>query len=116
MKEQEKRGAPRVAYVSDVVCEGEGTRLIARTSDISVSGVFIHSKLCCDAGSLLQLKFEIAATHIETVGEVCYSIPQVGMGVRFLDLKPEFRNVIAGLTEAEEDDSRQGCDTGRHST
>jgi KaiC/GvpD/RAD55 family RecA-like ATPase len=116
MKEQEKRGAPRVAYVSDVVCEGEGTRLIARTSDISVSGVFIHSKLCCDAGSLLQLKFEIAATHIETVGEVCYSIPQVGMGVRFLDLKPEFRNAIAGLIEAQEDDSRTSAAHGRRIT
>ena len=113
MKKQEKRGAPRVAYVSDVVCEGEGTRLIARTSDISVSGVFIHSKLCCDAGSVLRLKFEIAATHIETVGEVCYSIPQVGMGVRFLDLKPEYHNAIAGLIEAQGDDSRKSDARGR---
>jgi KaiC/GvpD/RAD55 family RecA-like ATPase len=116
MKKQEKRGAPRVAYVSDVVCEGEGTRLIARTSDISVSGVFIHSKLCCDAGSVLRLKFEIAATQIETVGEVCYSIPQVGMGVRFLDLKPEYHNAIAGLIDAQEDDSRMSAARSRRIT
>jgi KaiC/GvpD/RAD55 family RecA-like ATPase len=106
MNNSEKRGAPRVAYVSDVVCEGEGTRLIARTSDISVSGVFIHSKVCCDAGSILRLKFDIATTQIETVGEVCYSIPQVGMGVRFLDLKREFHTAIADLIETHGGDSK----------
>src|SRR5215510_13960637 len=102
MKNREKRGAPRVSYVSDVVCEGSGTRLIARTSDISVSGVFIHSKSCFDAGLLLRLEFDVARTRIETVGEVCYSIPQVGMGVRFIDLKVEFHDAISGLIDAEQ--------------
>ena len=86
-------------YISDVVCEGAGTRLIARTSDLSASGVFIHSKLCCEAGSILRLKFSVTSTQIETVGEVCYSIPQIGMGVRFVDLKPEYQAAISTLIE-----------------
>jgi hypothetical protein len=61
----------------------------------------------------LRLKFEIAGTQIETVGEVCYSIPQVGMGVRFRDLKPEFHNAIAGLIEAQDDDTNKSAAHGR---
>ena len=103
MKQHEKRGAPRVPYVSEVVCEGTGTRLIARTSDLSASGVFIHSKLCCEAGSILRLKFSVTSTQIETIGEVCYSIPHIGMGVRFLDLKPEYDAAIERLIQSQRD-------------
>jgi KaiC/GvpD/RAD55 family RecA-like ATPase len=101
MKGHEKRGAPRVPYIAEVVCEGASNRLTARTSDISASGVFIHSTLCCEAGSILKLKFSVTSTQIETVGEVCYSIPHIGMGVRFLDLKPEYHTAIEGLIESQ---------------
>ena len=103
MKQHEKRGAPRVPFVSEVVCEGAGTRIIARTSDLSASGVFIHSKLCYEAGSILRLKFSITSTQIETVGEVCYSIPHIGMGIRFLDLKPEYDDAIERLIQSQRD-------------
>jgi len=98
------------------VCEGDGTRLIARTSDISVSGVFIHSRTCFDPGSLLRLEFDITKTRIETVGEICYSIPQVGMGVRFIDLKPEFHDAISGLIEAQQQDSEPSSTRSRRLT
>ncbi len=75
MKENDKRAAPRVPHISEVICEGLGTRLIARTNDLSVSGVFIHSQLCCEAGSILKLQFTVTSTEIETLGEVCYSMP-----------------------------------------
>ena len=116
MKTREKRGAPRVSFVSDVVCEGSGTRLLARTSDISVSGVFIHSKSCLDAGLLLRLEFDVAKTRIETVGEICYSIPQVGMGVRFIDLKVEFHDAISGLIEAQQESLEKSRTPGRRLT
>ena len=101
MKQREKRGAPRVPYVSEVVCEGTGTRLIARTSDLSASGVFINSKRCCEAGSILRLTFSVTSTQIETIGAVCYSIPHIGMGVRFLDLKPEYEDAIESLIQSQ---------------
>lgn len=111
MTEYEKRGAPRIPYIAEVVCEGASTRLIARTSDVSISGVFIHSKLCCEPGSILKLKFSVTPTEIETIGEVCYSIPQIGMGIRFLDLKPEHRAAIERLFEKQRQQS--GCEETR---
>jgi archaellum biogenesis ATPase FlaH len=101
MTDKDKRGAPRVPYISEVVCEGAGTRLIARTIDLSSSGVFIHSKLCCEAGLILKLRFFVDKTAIEALGEVCYSMPQIGMGVRFIDLKPEYREAIENLIESQ---------------
>lgn len=95
----EKRSAVRVAYVSEVQCEGAGTRLTARTADISTSGVFVHSKICCEAGTILTLRFAVDLTKIEAIGEVCYSLPLIGMGVRFLDLKREYRAAIEELVE-----------------
>ena len=111
MKQHEKRGAPRVRYISDVECESAGLCLTARTSDISASGVFIHSKLSCEAGSILKLRFPVSSTQIEAVGEVCYSIPHIGMGVRFLELKPEYRSAIEELIENQRD--QEGGDKGR---
>ena len=111
MKEHEKRRAPRASYISEVVCEGANTRLIARTSDLSESGVFIHSTLCCEAGSILKLKFSVTSTQIETIGEVCYSIPHIGMGVRFLDLKPQYRAAIVRLIETHCGQGRENVKT-----
>lgn len=108
MKEHEKRGATRVTHVSELECESGGARLIARTTDLSTSGVFVHSELCCEPGSILKLKFRVASTQIETSGEVCYSMPQIGMGVRFLDLKPEYRAAIERLVDGRQD--RMECE------
>ena len=109
---QEKRSAVRVAYVSEVQCEGAGTRLTARTADISTSGVFVHSKKCCEAGTILTLRFTVGSTQIEANGEVCYSLPLIGMGVRFLDLQSEYRAAIEQMVEGQ---SETGCEeTGAH--
>lgn len=100
MKETEKRGATRVTYVSELECESGTTRLVARTADISATGIFIRSILCCEPGSVLRLRFSVGTTKIETLGEVCNSIPQIGMGVRFLDLDPNQRAAIEELVES----------------
>lgn len=104
---QEKRSAVRVAYVSEVQCEGAGIRLTARTADISTSGVFVHSKICCEAGTILTLRFTVGSTQIEANGEVCYSLPLIGMGVRFLDLKADYRAAIEQMVEGL---SETGCE------
>lgn len=108
MKEREKRGSQRIPYISEVVCEGLGKSITARTSDISASGVFIHSRVWYEAGSILTLSFSVTATRIETAGEVCYTIPHIGMGVRFLDLKPEYRAAIERLIEIQQDQGENG--------
>lgn len=92
---KDRREAQRISYVCEVECEGAGlNRLATRINDLSVSGAFVDSLTCYAPGTILRLRFYVLDTLIETTAEVRYSMPQMGMGVRFLDLQ---RGHVAAL-------------------
>jgi hypothetical protein len=98
--EREKRTAKRISYICEVECIGEDIPCLkTRLNDMSTSGVFIDSMICFAVGSVLRLKFSINDVLIETTGEVRYCMPQIGMGVRFIDLSAEHREIIESLVE-----------------
>lgn len=100
MNDKDRRAAKRIAHICEVECEGAGiSRLSTRVNDLSMTGVFIDSMTCFPVGSILKLRFRVRNVMIETDGEVRYSMPQVGMGVRFLNLKPEYSAVLESLIE-----------------
>jgi hypothetical protein len=97
---RERREAKRISYICEVLCEGSGIRSLAtRINDLSTTGVFIDSMSAYPIGSVIKLKFTIRDVPIEVSGEVRYAMPQVGMGVRFIDLTPEHREIIERLIE-----------------
>ncbi len=100
MKDKDRRAAKRITHICEVECEGAGvSRLNTRVNDLSVTGVFIDSMTCFAVGSILKLRFRVKDVMIEAEGEVRYSMPQVGMGVRFINLKPEYLAVLESLIE-----------------
>ena len=46
---------------------------------------------------MLKLNFRVRSAAITAMAEVRYSMPQVGMGIRFVDLSPEHGAAIAGV-------------------
>jgi hypothetical protein len=50
-------------------------------------------------GTILKLKFRIKEFAIETRCEVRYAMPQIGMGVRFLNLEPEYLALLEHFIE-----------------
>jgi KaiC/GvpD/RAD55 family RecA-like ATPase len=70
--------------------------------------------LCCEAGTILTLKFSVISTQIETAGEVCYSIPHIGMGIRFLDLEPEHLMAIETLIEIHQEHGNSDTSAAQH--
>lgn len=97
---RESRAARRVTFIGEVECSGEKVgRFITRMNDLSATGAFIDSMSGFAAGTRMTLKFRIGETLIEAAGEVRYSLRNAGMGVRFLDLKPQYREVIDCLVE-----------------
>jgi uncharacterized protein DUF4388/PilZ domain-containing protein len=87
---KERREAKRISYICEVECDGIGiNRLSTRITDLSATGAFIDSMTCFTQGTILKIKFRIKDIPIETDCEVRYSMPQMGMGVRFLNLKPD---------------------------
>jgi len=83
-----------------VECEGVGiNRIITRITDLSTTGAFIDSMTCFTQGTILRIKFRVKDIPVETDCEVRYSMPQMGMGVRFLNLKPYYLAVLEHLIE-----------------
>lgn len=83
----EKRSSTRVSYLCEVECYGVGASpLNPRIADISVTGAFIDSMTALPVGSRLTLKFRLGSEMTRLAAEVVHSMPQIGMGVRFVDL------------------------------
>jgi hypothetical protein len=96
----EGRRAPRVPYLAEVQCTGVGmgtSPLNPRISDLSTSGAFIDSMTQMPVGAHLKLVFRINGHEVNTTAEVAHSMPQFGMGVRFVELSEEDRYAITRL-------------------
>lgn len=92
----DKRAAIRVGYLCEVECEGaDNRRFQSRISDLSIEGAFVDSIATYPEGSLVNLKFKVRSTEIRVTAQVRYCMPQIGMGVRFSDLKPGDQAAIA---------------------
>lgn len=98
--DKEKRTAKRIAYMCEVECMGADMPCLrTRITDLSTAGVFVDSLICFAVGSTLRLRFHVIDIEIETMGEVRYCMPQIGMGVRFKNLSQEHRQIIESLVE-----------------
>lgn len=99
---KDRREGKRISYVCEVECQGGGLgRLVTRINDLSMTGAFINSTTCYAPGTVLALRFRVHDMTIETSAEVRYSAKTKGMGVRFLDLKPEQATALESLIHGE---------------
>lgn len=97
---KDRREAKRISYICEVECDASGvSRLATRINDLSMTGAFIDSMTCFAVGTILNLTFHVKNVKIETTAEVRYSMTQQGMGVRFLDLKPDHVAALESLIE-----------------
>jgi uncharacterized protein DUF4388/PilZ domain-containing protein len=99
MKKKDRRTSKRISYVCEVECEGAGLSLATRINDLSTSGAFIDSLTCYAPGTYLRLRFRINDTLIEAGAEVRFTMPQMGMGVRFLGLESAHLSALENLIE-----------------
>jgi hypothetical protein len=97
---KDRRTAKRISYLCEVECEGaELNRLATRINDLSMTGAFIDSLTCYAPGTQLRLRFRIQDVLIEAAAEVRYTMPQMGMGVRFLGVEPDDLSALQSLVE-----------------
>jgi hypothetical protein len=97
---KERREAKRISYICEVECEGAGmSRLATRITDLSTTGAFIDSMTNFAPGTRLNLKFRVKDILIETQSEVRYSLRQTGMGVQFVDMRPEHLALLEHLID-----------------
>lgn len=91
----ERRGSRRVPFFCEAALEGiDVARSNARLADLSVDGAFVDARTVLPGGAVTRLRFTILSKEISVAAEVRYSLPGMGMGMRFLDLAPGDRALI----------------------
>ena len=102
VKPSEQRMESRHTCCSElhVVYEGFSRHVEVRAPDISTQGMFINTPQVFPEGTVLKIRFRLghSGKMIQTRGEVRYCLPNVGVGVEFIDLPEEMRAAIAEAT------------------
>lgn len=98
----ERRKYRRVPIVTEVECAQRGTNFLLPTRDISVGGVFLHTKESFPPDTVFHLRFYVEGkTLIEADAHVTYTVPGLGVGVEFTDLPKSQREILEAFITAQ---------------
>ena len=103
----ERRSSPRHRFIAEAeVIETEnGTRLKARTHDLSIGGCFLDTSNPSPKGAEIQVRISHGGAVFTARGRVAFVVPNMGMGVAFTNLDgtqavvlQEWLSVVGRLT------------------
>ena len=81
--QDERRWFERSRVIVDVHFEGGEATGVASTRDISVGGLYMSTHTELPVGMTLMLRLPLGSEHAVVKGDVVYSNPGHGVGVRF---------------------------------
>lgn len=92
----DRRDAPRypLILVAEITELASGTKVIARTSDVSRTGCYVDTLNPAPKGSQIQLRLIRGEESFATEARVVYVSPGLGMGVRFHEHVTENQLII----------------------
>lgn len=90
----ERREHDRSRLIVDVHFDGAQSTGVASTKDISVGGLYLTTQTRIPVGATLALRIPLGNEHVVVKGEVVYSNPGEGVGVKFQQLSDEARTMI----------------------
>lgn len=93
-QQDNRRRYDRSRLIIDVFFDGADATGVASTNDISAGGLYMNTQSELPEGALLTLRIPLGEQHVVVSGEVVYSNPGRGIGVRFRDLTEKDRNLI----------------------
>src|SRR5215470_748344 len=81
----DRRDAKRLPLILavEVVEVSSGTRLSARTSDVSRTGCYVDTLNPIPTGTVVRVKFNHNGEQLDLLARIVYVSPRLGMGVRF---------------------------------
>jgi hypothetical protein len=97
----ERRSELRVGVDADIGWTIDGTPHSGRLSDMSMSGCFVLAAGEFAEGDTVRLYFPCEdGSQMEILGEIRNHVPEIGFGVKFLDLTSFHKKFLSGFAEA----------------
>ncbi|HEY0079037.1 MAG TPA: PilZ domain-containing protein [Pyrinomonadaceae bacterium] len=93
-RQEERRSFDRSRLIVDVFFDGADMTGVASTKDISVGGLYMNTQAEIPEGALLTLRIPFDEGDCIVNGEVIYSNPGRGVGVRFHGLGEKNRALM----------------------
>jgi hypothetical protein len=92
---EDRRQYDRARLIVDVFFDGKDVTGIASTKDISVGGFYMNTQATLPEGATLLVRIPLGAgKQMIANAQVVYSNPARGVGLRFVDLSEENRDLI----------------------
>jgi PilZ domain len=94
--QSEHARAPRHPFVAsaELIEMASEARLTAQTSDLSLTGCYFDTVNPFPVGTRVKLKLAHANASFEAFGTVVHSQPNMGMGVAFTRIEPDYLTVL----------------------
>lgn len=79
-----------------IVYEGYSQDIQVRAPDLGVRGMFINTARQFPEGAVVNIRFRLTHTNVlvNVRGEVRYCLPDVGIGIEFVEISPEAQRAI----------------------
>jgi hypothetical protein len=107
--EQERRQVPRYPFIAnaELVEERSDTRIATRVSELSVGGCYLDMMNPLPVGTLVRVRISAGADFFEAQAEIAYSLAQLGIGMHFIEVEPQYRAVLQRWLEKAEKDRQR---------
>jgi hypothetical protein len=94
--ESERRLAPRYPFIAEAeVTEiASDTKLIAKTSDVSIGGCFLDMLNPSPKGTDIRVRISHKDTTLTASGKVIFVLPNMGMGVAFSSVENDQQAIL----------------------
>jgi two-component system, cell cycle response regulator len=101
---EERRRTPRRPFVASAeVVEAESqSRLPTRVTELSLNGCYFDTLHPFPTGTSILVKIDRGPVFFQARGKVVYSHPNLGMGVAFQKVHPDFRQVLERWLQEEQ--------------
>jgi uncharacterized protein (TIGR02266 family) len=99
----ERRSAKRVALIAEIEYSSDSPSVTKRLTDLSTDGLFIDTMSPLPPGTLLSIRFNLPGDPLPVVvlAEVAWGQEHLGMGVRFMNLRPKDRERIGRYVDTQ---------------
>jgi hypothetical protein len=92
---------PRFPFVAIVLAADPSSNIAiaARTTDLSLGGCYIDSVNPLPPGTMIKIELVHKGESFHATGRIVYSLPNMGMGISFVEIKKDSREILVRWIE-----------------